>query len=341
MPRGVWLWLASASAILFVLVTSRTILLAGIPFTEVSTLVNLSERLGLSTRFPVGGPAPAYAGFNSHFIPLILDFLFRPANLPHVIIQWTGAAFAYFLLIGFAFRLERAKRLQGVLILGLLAITFPILLVVVQYAIRGGDGNYFIVPVLSMVLLGAGMVGDRLCERDAIGKTLSWLAGLFVVSSMAVSLVTGSWGPGTHGWDLDFSRPAQDYPARASRGIDAAGLRMIDQYLKGMPADTRMVGVIPDNPGDILPGSWLPVRYEALENIEWTRPGYVSSADAIDAFLLHDDIRYVLLPRTSERGEKSSRLSARTGKALTNLQARGSATPVVFAPRYVLWLLEK
>lgn len=337
---GAWIWIASASAVLFVLVTARTFLLTGVPFAEVSALVNVSEHLGFGLRFPVGGPAPAYAGFNTDIVPLVLDFLFRPANLPHVITQWTGGAFAYFLLVGWAFGTSKNERLQNTSILWLLAITFPLLLLFVRYAVRGGDGNYFIVPILSMVLVGAGISGDRFCDKDAAGRTLRWLAGLFVVSAVAVSLATGSWGPGTRGWDFDFSRPVHDYKDRATYSIDAAGLQLIDKYLQGMPPDTRMVGIIPQNPIVTLPGTWLPVRYEALQNIAWTRPEYVHSPDSISAFLRLDDIRYVLLPQTGESGAKPDLLSQRTAAALADLQARGIAEPVVDTRDYLLWELK-
>jgi len=339
MTTGVWLWVASAAAILFVLVTARTVVLAGVPFAEVSSLVNLSERVGFVPRFPVGGPAPAYPGFNTGIGPLILDFLFRPANLPHIIIQWTGAAFAYFLLIGFAIVSNRRERLRNTAIFWLLAITFPLLLLFVEYPIRGGDGNYFIVPILSLVLLGAGMVGERFCEKDSIGRTLRWVAALFVVSSVAVSLATGSWGPGTRGWDLDFSRPVHDYKARATYAIDTAGLQLIDQYFQGMPADTRVVGIIPLNSSDPLPGSWLPVRYEALQNIAWTRPGYVQSPGSIGAFLRLDGIRYVLLPHDPKRTDDIYAFAEMTHVALQRLQAGGLAKPAVQASNYVLWKL--
>ncbi|TAN03677.1 MAG: hypothetical protein EPN36_11880 [Rhodanobacteraceae bacterium] len=340
MTAGVWVWIASASAILFVLVTARTFLLTGVPFAEVSTLVNLSHRIGLNVRFPVGGPAPSYPGFNTDFIATILDFIFRPAALPHVIIEWSGAAFAYFLLVGFALRSTQQERFKHVWILWLLAATFFPLQLFVRYPVRGGDGNYFIVPILCMVMLGAGLVGERFCEEGSIGRTLRWLAGLFIVSSVAVALATGSWGPGTRGWDFDFSRPAHDYKARATYGINAAGLQLIDQYLKGMPPSTRMVGLIPLNPNDPLPGSWLPVRYEALENIAWTRPGYVHSPESIGAFLLLDDIRYVLLPRAVTPAKETDPLSQRVSTALALLQNRGLAESVVHTNDYVLWKLK-
>ena len=347
MAAGSWVWIAAASAVLFVLVTARTFLLAGVPFAEVSTLVNLSEHLGFSPRFPVGGPAPAYPGFNTGIVSLVLDFLFRPAKLLHIMIQWTGAAFAFFLLVGFALGSDRKERLQNTLILWLLAMTFPLLLLFVRYPIRGGDGNYFIVPILSMLVMGVGLVGRMFCNKDAVGRTLSWVAGLFVLSAVAVSLATGSWGPGTRGWDFDFSRTPFDYQERAKHDIRIAKLQLVDDYMKKLPSATRVVGIVPLNRNSPFPEGWLPVRYESLENIQWTRPGYLSSADAVEAFLFIDAIKYVILPKTvasidaSEgRLAREVRLAHTVDSAMKDLQDRGSAAPVAYGDHYVLWKLK-
>lgn len=338
----VWWWLVCGATILFVLVTLRTFLLAGAPFTEVSTLVNLSQRLGFALKFPVGGPAPVYPAFNTDFVAVIFDFLFGPANLPHVIIGWTGAAFAYFLLIGALLQIKRPEIRMGnsLLPLVILALMFPLLQLFVRFPIRGGDGNYFIVPIVAMILLGVGMVGENVFRKDSIGRALKYVITLFLVSSIAVSLMTGSWGPGTRAWDFDFARSAHDYDARAKYGIDTAGLQLIDQYLKDKPADTRMVGLIPHNPADTLPGSWLPVRYEALENIAWTRPGYVRFPESIAAFLQLDNIQYVLLPKFDASKDARNELGEKSDAALRILQMQGLATPVVVSTDYVLWKLK-
>lgn len=340
LSSGTWIWLSLASAVLFALVTLRTLLLAGVPFTEVSSLVNLAERVGLGLKFPVGGPALVHPALNADIGSLLLDFLFRPAKLPHIIIGWTGAAFAYFLLIGFALGSRRLERLRGVSILWLLAALFPLLLAFVGFPIRGGDGNYFIVPVLSMILLGVGMSAEVLQSQSAIGRTLGWVAGLFVVTSLAVSLATGSWGPGTRAWDWDFTKPVHDYAQRAEYALESAGLQPIDNYLKGMPADTRMVGIVPDS-STPLPGTWLPVRYEALKNIAWTRPGYVRSASSIAAYFLLDDIRYVVLPRDpAVEAGYGGVLAGQTATALQGLREQGHASPVLYTDRFVLWKLK-
>lgn len=339
---GTWCWLVCGATILLALVTLRTFLLAGAPFTEVSTLVNLAQRLGFVLKFPVGGPAPVYPAFNTDFVTVIFDFLFAPASLPHVIIGWTGSAFAYFLLIGAVLRTKRPGIRIGtsLLLLVVLGLMFPLLQLAIRFPIRGGDGNYFIVPIIAMILLGVGMVGENFFRRDSVGRALRYVVSLFLVSSVAVSLMTGSWGPGTRAWDFNFSRPAHDYPARAKYGIDTAGLQLIDQYLKDKPADTRAVGLIPPNPADTLPGSWLPVRYEELENIAWACPGYVRFPESIAAFLQLDDIQYVLLPKSEAGKDLHNELGQKSNAAMRILQMQGLATPVVVSADYVLWKLK-
>lgn len=335
---GLWLWLILGSCALFALVTARTVLLTGIPFSEVSTLAKLAGRMGFHLRFPVGGPAPVYPTINKDLASLIAAIIFRPAKLPHIIITWTGAAFAYFLLVGLILRSGYTKSTS---IFWLLAITFPLLLLFVRFPIPGGDGNYFIVPILSMVIVGVGLVGRVLCKKDVVGRTLSWVAGLFAISAVAVSLATGSWGPGTRGWDFDFSRTPLDYQERTDYGIHTAKLQLIDGYLKKLPSATRVVGIVPINGRNPLPGSWLPVRYESLPNIWSAQPGYLRSPDAISAFLRLDHIEYVLVPRTVVQDDGIVYwLTHVVDTTMQNLSVRGIAVPVVYNNNYILWKLK-
>jgi len=154
---------------------------------------------------------------------------------------------------------------------------------------------------------------------------------------VAVSLVTGSWGPGTRSWDFDFSRPALDHTERASSGLAASGLQSIARYLHGLPPDARMVGIVPVNPNNPFPGPWLPVRYESLTNIWNAHPDYLHSASSIGAFLLQDKIQYVMLPRHPASFEA---LIQSTETALENLRARGLAAPVLYSNDFVLWKLK-
>lgn len=334
-----WLWLVSGSCLLFAFVTFRTFFLTGIPFSEVSTLVSLAAQVGLHPEFPVGGPAPVYPTINKDLASLIADFVFRPAKLPHVIITWTGAAFAYFLLIGCFFR---TGRMRGTTIFWLLAATFPLLLLFVRFPIVGGDGNYFTIPILSAVVVGVGLVGRTFFKKDPIGRTLRWAVGLFIVSAVVVSLATGSWGPGTRAWDFDLSRAPLDYQERAEHSLKIAKLQLVNVYLKSLSPATKVVGLIPINGNNPLPGAWLPVRYESLLNIWSTRPGYLESADAISAFLRLDGIQYVLLVRSAVPKDGAVYwLTQAVDGTMQDLQAHGSAIPVVYSDNYVLWKLKE
>jgi len=93
-PPGAGFLVAALSAPLAVLVTARTWLLAGVPTIGPEQLVAIWQALGMPIRPPAGTlawTAPAdWAG-----VPrLIVDYLFRPDTLPHIVITWIGNVWA-------------------------------------------------------------------------------------------------------------------------------------------------------------------------------------------------------------------------------------------------------
>jgi hypothetical protein len=92
-----------------------------------------------------------------------------------------------------------------------------------------------------------------------------------------------------------------------------------------------VVGVIPD-----LVAGWLPIRYEALQIIEWARPELVRDRRAMTDFLLGGRIRFAILPKG--RPENDERvLAVEMTEAVAQLRARNRAFLRVDGKAYVLW----
>lgn len=335
-----WAWFIVAGVILIALVTARTLMLTGLPLYGDPTLMRLAERAGFELRFPVQGPAPVGLAVNHQFAYLLAEFLVAPGRLHHVAIEWTGAAFFYFLLVGLAARLLHRQALPNAPELWLLGLTFPAFLLFFHFLYPGGDGNYFLAAIVSMTLLGMWMLDGHFSSSHVVGRTLRWVASLFLVSFVSVAFVTGLWGPGTRAWDLDFQRPAHDYRARADAGLAAAHLQQINAYFHGFPRKTRVVGIVPIAQGNDLPGAWLPVRYESMRYIQAYAPGFLHDAAAAQQFLRRDRIQYVFLPRTLAPAHAMYRLTAVTEQALRDLRRHDLAAPVFRDEHYVLWELD-
>lgn len=334
--NGIWLWIIVGSLSLFTLVTTRTYLLAGLPFIEPGILVRLTEMLGFARKFPASNAPPQNISWNHEILPLLFDFAFRPAKLPHVRIAWAGSACVFFSIIGLALNRFNMRAFSRLYIFWIFASTFIVILQLVQFPDRGGDGNYFIVPILCLIVAGLGSVGNHLLQKSLPGHCLRAVLFLFVISSVLVALVTGSWGPGTRGFDLDFRKPGADYNVRAKAVLAYNGMMPIYDFLRKLPRDTRALGLVPDSMLEKLPDSWLPVREESLNAISMYMPPYASSSKAIESFIERDKIEYVMLP-TDGSSYISSQLIVWTKSAIDDLRAKHQASPVVTSDRFTLW----
>jgi len=337
LETGLCFWVVTAALLLFAFVTIRTYLLAGIPFVEPGILVRAFEALGFIRKFPAGNAPPQEISFNSGILGLLLDFIFRPGRLPHILIGWPGAAFVFLPAIGLLLNKFRVRDFGDLYVFWLFAGTLIATLLFVHFPDRGGDGNYFIVPVLSFLVVGLGLVGDKILQKDLLGRSLRFALSLFVISSILVALVTGSWGPGTRGFDLDFKRPIMDFTVRARAELTYNGMLPIYDYLRTYPPDTRIVSAVPDSMQGKLPDSWLPVRDESLIAIAVFMPPYTRSADSFEEFLMKDHIQYVMLPTEGSSDGSSAIIEGVARPAITALQAKHQAVVVVAGKRFMLW----
>jgi len=332
----IWLWIVVGSVGLFALVTVRTYLLAGVPFIEPGILVHLTEMLGFARKFPASNAPPQDIGWNHEILPLLFDFVFRPTKLPHILIAWTGGAFVFFSVVGLALNRFTVRAFSGLYIFWIFAGTFIVLLQLVQFPDRGGDGNYYIVPVLCSLIAALGLVGNNLLQKNLLGRSLRAVLSLFVTCSVLVALVTGSWGPGTRGFDLDFRRSGEDYNVRAKAALTYSGMMPIYEFLHKLPRDTRVLGLVPDSMLGNLPDSWLPVREESLNAIAMYMPAYANSSKSIEDFIGKDQIEYMMLP-TDGSPYVSSQLIVWARSALDELEVKHQAIPVVVGDRFTLW----
>jgi hypothetical protein len=180
------------------------------------------------------------------------------------------------------------------LIIGLL---FPVVLFTTRVDLsHGADGNYFIFPIICLLIFSAFMLNGIFCHRENfLGTTM--LA--FAVVSSAVIFVTTDWGPGTRAFDLVFNRLPYELETNRAKVIKAEKISDIYDYFKSVPANSRVVGFETPVSRNHPVGFWLPVRYEPIEIIFWSRPELISSSLNFKDFLINTKIDYILLARSN------------------------------------------
>jgi hypothetical protein len=287
---------AAAAIVVAGLVTARTWLLAGVPLIGPEPLLHLFAVFGLTLKPPAGllsgGPSPDWHGLPA----LLADQLFRPQTLGHMVISWIGNVWLYLFALAFvAMLLVRkpadATRTHVAPVFIVVLLTGVALLILYRNPERGGDGNYFVLPLALAIAIGGYAALKRLPEGMPTRLLLATLP-LFVVFQAAYSFVSAGWATGTRTFDWDLSRTVRDLPHENKRIFEAGGIAYIADYLRAVPGIARGVGYVNDRPAFRLPAT-----FETLNFYEYWRREPLESADAFLAYLADHGIDYLVMPR--------------------------------------------
>ena len=315
----------------FFLVNGRSIALSGVPFVAPDQLVKIATYLGMELNYPVGGTPSA----GRSTIPFVLgcwSYLFAPANMAILLITWIGNAWLFFPIFAIATSNKWLKYMIGFrklfLIIGML---LPLVLFTTKVPPgRGLDGNYFIFPIVSIFIFSGFMLDSvfRCCE-----SLVSRLILTFAIFSTAVIFVTSDWGPGTRPFDLNFKRTPFELDSKSKaifRDKDKAGVL---NYFKTVSVSSRVIGVNVQGDGDFSLGWWLPVRYEPIEIISWSRPELLSTMDSFEVFLKNTNIDYLVLSKNYIKDCKGESVCG----LLKRWDAEGKSIAVLENGKYLIW----
>ncbi|MDQ8051133.1 hypothetical protein [Luteibacter sp.] len=328
-------WLAVAGATLSAMVLARTYLLAGVFLVAPVSVVELQGAAGLALKYPVGSLPGSDQLPRFPVIEGLRSVLFDPASLPHIIIGWTGNVWAYLpLAVLLLWPWQKRSKFEAWPLLAL-GLSYFAVLFGYRFLVPGGDGNYFIVPIVCLTIWGI-VQSRRLTGSN--GRLLATVLFFFGLVSAAISFVTGSWGPGTRPLDLVATRLPFELERVHAWNIAAGKLEDVDKFFSGMAPSTRVLGVEAAGLSpDATIGFWLPVRYEPAEVMGWSRPEAWRASSTVVALLEQTRIEYVVMPVQAT----GKWVEAPLREALAALQAGGRAERVHRDGTYEIWKLAR
>lgn len=293
-PPAAALLVVALAVPLALLVTARTWLLAGVPTIGPEQLVAIWKAMGMQIRPPAGTldwTAPAeVAG-----IPrLVVDYLFRPARLEHIVITWVGNVWAILPVVGAALWLTGARDGRSPTWVWWPAILVGLWLALgTRFLVRGGDGNYFLLPLALATLLALAWIG-RITPAGRPRKTLLWTLTAICIWQASYAFVSAAWSqPGTRTLDLDFARSPLDTQGTRDARLKEHGLIEIDVYLRAQDRTARVIGVWPADESGL---HWLSARAEGLATVSYSHPQFVFDGGGLLAFLRLGKIDYLIVP---------------------------------------------
>src|SRR5262249_15620261 len=153
---------------------------------------------------------------------------------------------------------------------------------------RGGEGNYFVLPV-ALAILASGCVALSALPRGMPARLLLAMLPFFVFSQACYSFMSASWVTGTRAFDFDFERPVRDLKRQKQRILERAGIANIATYISAVPGVPRGVGYADQGPLFRLDGT-----FEALDTYDpWYTAPLQSDAAFLD-YLARERIDYLI-----------------------------------------------
>jgi hypothetical protein len=280
------------------LVTARTWLLTGMPTIGPDALVAIWRSLGLSIAEPVGTLSWTRPQEWSDVPSLILDELFRPQVLAHIVITWIGNGWLLLALVAGLARIGTGRPLlpRGVARFGAaLALTGAALLLGFRYGDRGSDGNYFGAAIVAAYVFTFAAALHALGQRRTLRVGLIVSLSVILAFQVAYSFASGAWTAGTRPFDLDLTRGLQTQRKERRLALEKAGLTEIFGRLVREPRIRRVSGIV----SPVTIGFDCPCTFEDLYLVKLVRPEYFASFEAFLGYLHTARIDALLVPKPS------------------------------------------
>lgn len=245
------------------LVFARTFMLAGMPTIGPEQLVALWRYLGMDMHMPVGTLQWVNPQDWSDVPSILWGWVADPSQFSHIAITWPGNVWLLLPLLALMQPAQRAHpsyTRHDLALLWAVPLAGLALLVGIGFINRGGDGNYFIAPVVLATLAGLGLAWRRF-DRRPLRAALLLSLGMIAGFQFVYGFVSTGWRIGTRAWDADFQRINRDSPLVRQHLLEDHGARELETFLRARPP-LRLTGTV-----DPEMGFRLSARYEDLADI--------------------------------------------------------------------------
>jgi hypothetical protein len=291
--RSEWFFLVSSVLLVFLLFF-RTYYLVGVPFVQIPFSRSINGFLGFSYNFYLQ-PLQVDMGCKIGFFEVLFSSLFQPMKLKSSIAWYSNFYFLLMILtlyFFFIFRKREKIKIEYIfsfILIGAFWILTGVFLANEFYI--GGDGNYFLIPVVISSMVFAGFLVKQPVD-EVIIKTI--FVSYFPLH-LILTLITGpNWDPGTDKFHLNMiQNPFSGQSNKLRYRNEAISKMGIQDMITHLPDEKNIyLGGI----GRDILGFKLGCSYINLRNVELSRGYLVADYQTFLNLLKSSGINFLLFP---------------------------------------------
>ncbi|BAU26509.1 hypothetical protein DFP93_108110 [Aneurinibacillus soli] len=283
----------------------RTYILTGYPI--YSILGGLWMKLGFEIKYPLAKNVEAIAGERENILEVMRHWyrlLFNPGGYSHYVMVWPGNISFYLFILVLVLVIFRKIPIKSYL--QYMVIFFPVVLTGVYYQTffpEGGDGNYYIVPVILSILMYLYPIIHT--HNKKIKSAVYMGVAFFIPFQVTLMFVSHwSWSWGTASFDYKLNKPFLESSDTVKTELFNNGLGEIRSYIEEKSnADAGVKKCLAFGVDPTLVHK-LPCRSESLDisRVRLGNPELFTSETEIMKYIIWDKIDYLIAPKKQMKG---------------------------------------
>ena len=280
-------------------ISYRTYYLTGLPIIEPGFLVHWLSYLGFHPHFPY---SPVYIGETWHFkLTDMLDWIYmiiEPSKLPQIVFTWTGNLFALTTLMAFiSIRKWRGHAsFATAFIFSVILFVFALLFIAFYGDIPGGDGNYYIFPIVAITAVT--VASYQYLPPSLRNSSVIILLLLMLFHAVVWFATSPLWKTGTSAFKLDFTHSIFTSDLEAGATLKQNGLLNISQALRAAYNEGRCTALAD---GTVEALFQLPCAVEETWLLigKKVEPQYVGSPNKISQYIINAHFDFIIVTNSA------------------------------------------
>ena len=282
----------------FAVFTYRTYAITGLPYIAPDFLMKAFQSLGFTLHFPYAAFSAIAIGGSWHFtwesFSILYDALMQPSALPHIVFSWIGNVFILTALIA-ASTFGRWRGVTGFsrpfLLLCVPLFLLMLLFITFLGKLHGGDGNYYLFPILLFTGLSAATL------HYTQPRFRAWAIAALLLATCSNGYAwfgaTPLWSGGTATYSMDLFRSTFDSGPQQESELEANGLAKIAGILDQASRNGHCTAL---GDGEEITLFKLPCAVESAHTLKLVGSVHTANTETLSSYIAQAKFDFLVVP---------------------------------------------